>query len=73
MVVILRKHSNPRRQDSRELRAAINNTYGRGAAPDILLIGVDTDIGFYSRSFPDAIGDIDPDRYIDSGKTIKVD
>ncbi|MDC8445427.1 MAG: carboxysome shell carbonic anhydrase [Nitrosomonas sp.] len=51
-----------------ELRAAINNTYGRGAAPDILLIGVDTDIDSIRVHFPDANGDIDPDRYIDSGR-----
>ena len=51
-----------------ELRAAINNTYGRGAAPDILLIGVDTDIDSIRVHFPDVSGDINPDRYIDSGK-----
>lgn len=51
-----------------ELRAAINNTYGRGAAPDILLIGVDTDIDSIRVHFPNASGDINPDRYIDSGK-----
>ncbi|MDC8445856.1 MAG: carboxysome shell carbonic anhydrase [Nitrosomonas sp.] len=50
-----------------ELRAAINNTYGRGAAPDILLIGVDTDIDSIRVHFPDANGDIYSDRYIDSG------
>ncbi|MCP5244347.1 MAG: carboxysome shell carbonic anhydrase [Burkholderiales bacterium] len=50
-----------------ELRAAINNTYGRGAAPDILLIGVDTDLDSIRIHLPDASGDIDPDRYVDSG------
>lgn len=49
------------------LRAAINNTYGRGAAPEILLIGVDTDIDSICIYLPDANGDIDPDRYIDNG------
>ena len=48
------------------LRAAINNTYGRGAAPDILLIGVDTDIDSICIHLPDANGDIDPERFIDN-------
>ncbi len=52
----------------KELRAAINNTYGRGAAPDILLIGVDTDIDSVRIHFPNANGDIETDRYIDSGE-----
>jgi len=50
-----------------ELRAAIDNTYGRGAAPDILLIGVDTDIDTIRVHLPDADGDINPYRYVDSG------
>ncbi|SEQ76585.1 carboxysome shell carbonic anhydrase [Nitrosomonas sp. Nm51] len=54
-----------------ELRAAINNTYGRGAAPDILLIGVDTDLDSIRVHFPDASGNILPDRYVDSGDVYK--
>ncbi|CAE6492494.1 Carboxysome shell carbonic anhydrase [Nitrosomonas nitrosa] len=50
-----------------ELRAAINNTYGRGAAPDILLIGVDTDIDSIRVHIPDANGDIHSHRFVDSG------
>ncbi|MCB1947456.1 carboxysome shell carbonic anhydrase, partial [Nitrosomonas sp.] len=50
-----------------ELRAAINNTYGRGAAPDILLIGVDTDLDSIRIHLPDSNGDIYSDRYVDSG------
>lgn len=54
-----------------ELRAAINNTYGRGAAPDILLIGVDTDNDSIRIHLPDANGDIYSDRYVDSGEIYK--
>ncbi len=51
----------------KELRSAIDNTFGRGAAPDILLIGVDTDIEAIRIHVPDANGDVNPHRYIDSG------
>ncbi len=50
-----------------ELRAAIENTFGRGAAPDILLIGVDTDVDAIRVHLPDANGDVNPHRYVDSG------
>ncbi|TVP90744.1 MAG: carboxysome shell carbonic anhydrase [Thioalkalivibrio sp.] len=49
-----------------ELRAAIDNTFGLGAAPDILLIGVDTDIDAIRVHLPDAKGDISPHRYVES-------
>lgn len=49
-----------------ELRAAIENTFGRGAAPDILLIGVDTDIDAIRVHLPDGNGDVNPHRYVDS-------
>lgn len=49
-----------------ELRAAIDNTFGLGAAPDILLVGVDTDIDAIRVHLPDANGDISPHRYVES-------
>ncbi len=49
-----------------ELRAAIDNTFGIGAAPDILLLGVDTDIDAIRVHLPDAKGDISPHRYVES-------
>jgi carboxysome shell carbonic anhydrase len=49
-----------------ELRAAIDNTFGRGAAPDVLLIGVDTDLDAIRVHLPDANGDLDPHRYVDT-------
>ncbi len=50
-----------------ELRAAIENTYGRGAAPEVLLVGVDTDIDAIRVHLPDANGDVNPYRYVDTG------
>lgn len=50
-----------------ELRAAIDNTFGRGAAPDILLIGVDTDLDAIRVHLPDANGDVNPYRFVDAG------
>lgn len=49
-----------------ELRAAIDNSFGLGAAPDILLIGVDTDIDAIRVHLPDAQGNISPHRYVES-------
>jgi carboxysome shell carbonic anhydrase len=49
-----------------ELRAAIENTFGLGAAPDVLLIGVDTDIDAIRVHLPDAEGNISPHRYVES-------
>jgi carboxysome shell carbonic anhydrase len=49
-----------------ELRAALENTFGVGAAPDILLIGIDTDVDAIRVHLPDANGDVNAHRYIDS-------
>jgi len=49
----------------RELRAAIENTYGVGAAPDILMIGVDTDIDAIRIHPPSSDGSLSAARYID--------
>lgn len=49
-----------------ELRAAIENTFGAGAAPDILLIGVDTDIDAIRIHAPDQHGSVSAARYIDN-------
>ncbi|MCS6787079.1 MAG: carboxysome shell carbonic anhydrase [Thiobacillaceae bacterium] len=49
-----------------ELRAAIDNTFGRGAAPDVLLIGVDTDLDAIRVHLPDGRGEVNPYRYVDS-------
>lgn len=49
-----------------ELRAAIENTFGRGAAPDILLVGMDTDVDAIRVHLPDGNGDINPYRYVES-------
>ncbi|OYW40607.1 MAG: carboxysome shell carbonic anhydrase [Hydrogenophilales bacterium 12-61-10] len=50
-----------------ELRSAIDNTYGVGAAPEILLIGLDTDLDALRIHLPDANGDLNPYRYVDTG------
>jgi len=49
-----------------ELRAAIENTFGRGAAPDILLIGVNTDLDTIRVHLPDANGEVNPYRFVDT-------
>lgn len=49
-----------------ELRAAIENTFGAGAAPEVLLIGMDTDIDAIRIHAPDAHGDVSAARYIDN-------
>jgi carboxysome shell carbonic anhydrase len=54
-----------------ELRAAIENTYGVGAAPEILLIGIDTDIDALRIHLPDAKGDLNAYRYLDTGALYK--
>ena len=51
-----------------ELRAAIDNTYGVGAAPEVLLVGVDTDVDAIRVHLPDANGDVNPYRYVDTGE-----
>lgn len=50
-----------------ELREAIENTYGRGAAPDVLLVGLDTDTDALRIHLPDAIGDVNAYRYAETG------
>lgn len=54
-----------------ELRAAIDNTFGRGAAPEVLLIGVDTDVDAIRVHLPDANGEVNPYRYVDAGEVYK--
>lgn len=49
-----------------ELRAAIENTYGVGAAPDVLLVGMDTDVDALRIHLPDARGDVNPYRYVET-------
>jgi len=49
-----------------ELRAAIENTYGAGAAPDMVLIGVDTDIDAIRVHPPAVDGSLSAARYLDS-------
>lgn len=51
-----------------ELRKAIDRSFGVGAAPDVLLIGVDTDLDALRIHLPDACGDVNPHRYIETGK-----
>jgi len=47
-----------------ELRAAVENTFGQGAAPEILLIGMDTDVDALRIHVPDADGEINPARNV---------
>lgn len=49
-----------------ELRAALENTYGVGAAPDVLLIGIDTDTDAIRIHPPAADGSLSAARYLDS-------
>lgn len=49
-----------------EMRAAIENTYGRGAAPDTLLIGMDTDTDAIRVHLPDSESANCPRRYVES-------
>jgi carboxysome shell carbonic anhydrase len=49
-----------------ELRSAIENLFGRGAAPDILLVGMDTDVDAIRVHLPDGNGEISPHRYVES-------
>ena len=49
-----------------ELRAAIDNTFGMGAAPDCLLIGVDTDLDAIRVHLPDGDRALNPYRYVDA-------
>ncbi|SIT69627.1 carboxysome shell carbonic anhydrase [Ectothiorhodosinus mongolicus] len=52
----------------KELRSAIDNIYGFGAAPDCLLIGVDTDIDAIRVHLPDAQGHLNVHRFVDSSQ-----
>lgn len=54
-----------------ELRSAIENTHGVGAAPEILLIGIDTDLDALRIHLPDARGDLNAYRYLDTGALYK--
>lgn len=49
-----------------ELRGAIENTYGRGAAPDTLLIGMDTDTDAIRVHLPDSESANCPMRFVES-------
>jgi carboxysome shell carbonic anhydrase len=51
-----------------QLRAAIDNTFGQGAAPDVLLVGVDTDLDAIRVHLPDATGSVNPHRFVDSAQ-----
>jgi carboxysome shell carbonic anhydrase len=51
-----------------ELRVAIERTYGLGAAPAVLLVGLDTDLDALRIHLPDADGDVNPYRYIDTAE-----
>lgn len=51
-----------------ELREAIDRSFGIGAAPDVLLIGVDTDLDALRIHLPDAYGDVNSHRYIETVK-----
>lgn len=54
-----------------ELRLAIDNTFGRGAAPETLLMGVDTDTDAIRVHLPDAQSASCPLRYVDSAQIFK--
>ena len=49
-----------------ELRAAIENTYGLGAAPDTLLVGMDTDTDAIRVHLPDSDSGNCPMRFVES-------
>ena len=51
-----------------ELRAAVENTYGRGAAPEVLLIGIDTDVDAIRIHLPDAQGEVNAHRFVDNAE-----
>jgi carboxysome shell carbonic anhydrase len=54
-----------------ELRSAIDNTFGRGAAPETLLIGMDTDTDAIRVHLPDELSANCPLRYVDSAQIFK--
>lgn len=51
-----------------ELRVAIERTYGVGAAPEVLLIGLDTDLDALRIHLPDGDGDVNAYRYLDTAE-----
>ncbi len=51
-----------------ELRVAIERSYGVGAAPDVLLIGLDTDLDALRIHLPDGDGDVNAYRYVDTAE-----
>lgn len=54
-----------------ELRAAVDNTFGRGAAPETLLIGMDTDTDAIRVHLPDADSANCPLRYVESARIFR--
>jgi carboxysome shell carbonic anhydrase len=54
-----------------ELRCAIDNTFGQGAAPETLLMGVDTDTDAIRVHLPDEQSANCPLRYVDSAQIFK--
>jgi carboxysome shell carbonic anhydrase len=48
------------------LRAAVDNLYGVGAAPLVMLLGVDTDLDALRIHLPDAQGRLHADRFLDA-------
>lgn len=54
-----------------ELRAAVDNSFGQGAAPETLLIGVDTDTDAIRVHLPDRQSACCPTRYVDSAQLFR--
>jgi len=54
-----------------ELRAAIDNTFGLGAAPETLLIGMDTDTDAIRVHLPDSDSVNCPIRYVESAQLFR--
>lgn len=54
-----------------ELRAAIENIYGLGAAPDTLLVGVDTDTDAIRIHLPGSDGANEPERFVESARLFR--
>lgn len=48
------------------LRAAVDNTFGDGAAPLVMLMGVDTDLDAIRIHLPDARGQVHAERFLDA-------
>ncbi|WP_244553429.1 carboxysome shell carbonic anhydrase [Nitrobacter vulgaris] len=51
-----------------ELRSAIDRTFGTGAVPDVLLIGVDTDLDALRIHLPDGFGEPSAHRYFETAQ-----